>query len=120
VSLPTPNTHELLRVVVNWAVGAAEIALLAAVAPIAPDPFVPEVSTLAKLTTVSDAGSDADSVAVTVTLVNGAEAKARQISAVPRWTFVPRTEVHVRPAPVTPVTLIPVVVPPTPMNASTS
>jgi hypothetical protein len=44
-------------------------------------------------------------VAVTVTLLSVAGAKARQISAVPLWVFVRRTRTHGTPAPVTELTV---------------
>src|SRR5690349_2976956 len=76
-------------------------------APIAPDPFVPEVSTPLNVMTVSDETVPCDSVAVTVALVNGEVANARQISLSPACTFVRTTNCHVSPPPVTPVTLVP-------------
>src|SRR4051812_22767298 len=79
-SLPTPNTSELLRVVASVAVGGPPAEFADAVAPMAPDPFVPVVSTFLKLTTVIDPAVDWDIVAVTVTPVSVAGAKARQIS----------------------------------------
>src|SRR5579884_1586231 len=54
-SFPTPRTRELLRVVVNDAVGAPEPALPVPSAPMAPEPFVPDVSTPAKLMTSMEA-----------------------------------------------------------------
>jgi hypothetical protein len=78
--------------------------LVLAVAPIAPDPPVPVVSTPEKLITVMDETTFCDTVAVTVTLLRGAVANAFQISAVPFCVFVRSTNVQVRPAPVTPVT----------------
>jgi hypothetical protein len=58
-----------------------ELALL--VAPIAPDPFVPEVFTPLKLTTVIEENTLCDKVAVAVALLSVEAEKARQISAVP-------------------------------------
>ena len=81
--MPTPKTQELFRVVTRLAVGAPEDALALPVAPIAPDPFVPEEFTPVKLMTVIDEATLWDSVAVTVTAFNGAVANARQISDVP-------------------------------------
>jgi hypothetical protein len=72
----------------------------------APDPFVPEVSTPVKLMTVNREETFCESVALTVTLVNGEGANARQISDVPCCTLVLRTSTHVNPAPVTLVTVI--------------
>src|SRR5262245_16929700 len=72
----------------------------------APDPFVPVVSTPVKLTTVSEAVLGRARPAVTDTLASGAAANARQISAVPRCTFVRTASCQVRPAPVTPVTVV--------------
>src|SRR6185436_13540769 len=100
-SLPTPNTQELSRVVTSVAVGAPLERLAAAVAPIAPAPLTPEVSTFAKLTTVSIDETGCESEAVTIAFVSRAGANARQISLVPRCTFVRPTSVQLRPAPVT-------------------
>ena len=92
--------------VINVAEGAPDAALADAVAPIAPDPFVPVVSTFEKLATVIIDTVGCESDAVTVTLVSFAAAKARQISLVPDRTFVRPTNAHVTPAPVTPVTVV--------------
>jgi hypothetical protein len=53
-SFPTPRTHELFTIVTSDAAGAPVAALLLPTAPIAPDPFVPEMFTPAKLMTVID------------------------------------------------------------------
>ena len=82
----------------------SELALL--VAPIAPDPFVPDMSTFEKLTTVSSESTACDIVAVTVTLVSADGANARQISLEPACTFVRPTSAHVRPPPATPMTVV--------------
>ncbi len=79
--MPTPNTHELFRVVVSVAFGAPEIALPDAMAPIAPDPFVPDVSTFKKVTTVSEDAAACERVAVTVTLPSGAVAMTDCVAA---------------------------------------
>src|SRR5262245_30472313 len=100
-------TQALARVVVSVAVGAPEAAFADETAPIAPDPIVPEVSTPAMLTTVSDAADACASVAVTDTLDSGAAANARQISDTPRCTFVWTTSCHVSPAPLIAVTAFP-------------
>jgi hypothetical protein len=50
----------------------------------APDPFVPVVSTPVKLITVMDAATFCDKFAVTDTLLLGPAANARHISDVPR------------------------------------
>src|SRR5438093_9900150 len=102
-SFPTPRTHEFARVVVSVAVGAPVLALADRVAPIAPEPLIPDVSTPLKVTTVIDDVVGCASVAVTATLVSGVGANARQISALPRWTFVRTTSSHVSPAPLTDV-----------------
>jgi hypothetical protein len=47
-----------------------------------------------------------DDAGVTVTLLSGAGAKARQISAVPLWTLLRRTSAQVSPPPDTPVTVV--------------
>jgi hypothetical protein len=103
-SLPTPNTHESLRVVTTLALGAPDDALLLAVAPIAPDPLIPDVSTPVKLTTVMEDRTALDSVAVTEMFDNGDGANARQISDVPRWAAVRTTSSQVSPPPLTLVT----------------
>src|SRR3954470_4936780 len=102
-SLPTPKTHELFRVVVSVAVGAPEAALADLIAPIAPEPFVPDVSTLENVITVRDEITVCDSVAVAVTLVRTFGEKARQISLDPACALVRATRAQVSPAPVTPV-----------------
>ena len=86
--MPTPTTQELLRVVTSEAVGAPDAALADRVAPIAPDPFVPSVSTPMKLRIVTDEAAGWETVAVTDTLPSGASANARQISEEPPWTLV--------------------------------
>src|SRR5688572_4250307 len=106
-SLPTPKTHELARVVVNVAVGAPLGEFADTVAPIAPDPLTPEVSTPVKLTTSSDDVVFCAIVAVTATLVSAVGANARQISDTPRWTFVRTTSSQVSPAPETLVAWFP-------------
>ena len=104
--MPTPNTHELARVVVTVAVGAPVAAFALRVAPMAPDPFVPEPSTPVKLITVIEETTLCDVVAVTTTPVSRDGAKARQISAVPLWTLVLTTSAQLNPAPVTLVTVV--------------
>src|ERR687888_1762251 len=82
-SLPTPSTQELFLVVTREAVGAPGLALALAVAPMAPEPLVPEVSTPANVTTVIDEFTVWESVALTDTFESTEAAKARQTSAVP-------------------------------------
>ena len=105
-SFPTPKTQELFRVVVNVPKGAPDDALLPATAPIAPEPFVPEVSTPAKLMTVIEETTLWDNVAVTVALLRGAGANVRQISEVPLCAFARRTSTQVSPAPETLLTVV--------------
>src|ERR1700704_2819031 len=87
---------EFARVVVSVAVGAPVAPLAVAVAPIAPDPLVPVVSTPVKLTTVMEDKTDCENVAVTVVFVSTAGAKARQISEVPSCVLVLCTSTQVR------------------------
>src|SRR5579871_5258861 len=87
-SLPTPRTQELLRVVTKEAVGAPLVALPEAVAPTAPEPLLPVVSTPLKLIKVKELAAGEERVAVTTAFVKGVAVKARQISAVPGWVFV--------------------------------
>jgi hypothetical protein len=75
-------------------------------APIAPEPFMPEASTPVKVITVIDDVTLCESVAVTFTWLKGKVAKARQISAVPACVLVLWTSVQLNPAPVTPVTVV--------------
>jgi hypothetical protein len=120
-SLPTPSTKELFLVVTKVAEGAPDSEFAVPTAPTAPEPFVPEVSTPVKLITVRDDVLFFERVAVTETLLNAAGANARQISEVPRCTFVWTTRTQVRPAPVTLFTTM--CCPPTSsveMNASNS
>src|SRR5262249_14566318 len=101
--------------------GAPGFALADAVAPIAPDPLLPDGSAPVKLITVSDEVNICAMVAVTVTLLSGAVAKARHTSASPDCTLVRRTSCHVSPAPGTLVTLFALVGRPSAaMNASTN
>src|SRR6185312_10587746 len=80
-SFPTPRTSELFRVVVSPATAGPAGLFAVPVAPVAPEAFVPLTSVPVKLTTVIEpAGTLFAIVAVTVTLVNGDGAKARQIS----------------------------------------
>jgi hypothetical protein len=72
------------------------------------------------VTTVIEAATLCDSLAVTVTLERADAAKARQISAVPNCAFVRRTSAHVRLAPVTPVTVIPAEFPSVATKASSN
>jgi hypothetical protein len=106
-SVPTPNTQELLRVVTSDAVGAPTAALPPPVAPMAPDPFVPDESAPVKLTTVIDDTTFCDRFAVTVTLLSADVAKARHTSAPPGCAFVRFTSTQVRFPPVTLVTVRP-------------
>lgn len=118
-SSPTPNTTEFARVVVSVAEGAPEAAFAVAVAPIAPDPLVPVVSTPVKLTTAMDDCTVCEKVAVTVIFVSAVGAKARHISAVPCCVFVRCTSTHVRLPPVTLFTVVVAAVPfPLEINAS--
>jgi hypothetical protein len=59
-----------------------------------------------KVSTVIDAATLWDRVAVTDTFVNAPDANARQISAVPRCTLVLSTNAHVKLAPVTLLTTV--------------
>jgi hypothetical protein len=106
-SVPTPNTHELFRVVTSDAVGAPVAALPPPVAPIAPDPFVPDASAPVKVTTVIDATTFCDRFAATVALLKAVVANARQISASPGCALVRFTSAQVSPPPVTLLTVIP-------------
>jgi hypothetical protein len=105
-SFPTPTTKELFRVVTSVAVGAPDGAFPLAVAPIAPEPLVPDGSTPLKLITVIEDDTLCERAAVTVTLLSTMGANARQISAVPGRVFVFTTKTQVNPAPVTFVTVV--------------
>jgi len=100
-SFPTPNTHELFRVVRSVAAGAPVEALALAIAPIAPDPFAPDGSVPVKVTTVMEETIFWDRVAVTETPLRIAGANARHISEEPLCPFVLTTSAHVSPAPET-------------------
>lgn len=69
--------------VTRLAVGAPVLPFPVPVAPIAPEPFVPEGSTPVKLTTVIEEITLCESVAVVVTFVIGELANALHISALP-------------------------------------
>jgi hypothetical protein len=77
-----------------------------AVAPIAPDPFVPDVLTPTKLLIVMEETTLCDRVAVTVAALMGDVANARQISESPLCPFDLTTRVQVNPPPVTLVTVV--------------
>ena len=94
-------TSELARVVISEAAGAPELAWPEPMAPMAPAPLAPLVSTPVKLTTVIEEETLCDKVAVTVTLLNGVGAKARQISVSPFWVLVRATGAQTNPAPLT-------------------
>ena len=105
--MPTPNTSELLRVVTKLAVGPPLVAFPVPLAPTAPAPFVPEISTPVKLTTVIvETGAEMEKFAVTETLDNPEDANALQISDVPNCTFVRPTRTQVNPPPVTLLTTV--------------
>ena len=106
-SVPTPKTQELSLVLTNDAVGAPDTALALAVAPIAPDPFVPEESTPLNAATVMEDATLCARPAVTIAFFNGAVAKARQISASPGCPFARVTSTQARPAPFTVFTVMP-------------
>jgi hypothetical protein len=75
-------------------------------APIAPDPLVPEGSTPAKLITVIEETTACDRVAVTDSPLSVPGANAHQTSDVPLCPFALTTKVQVKPPPVTPVTVV--------------
>jgi hypothetical protein len=83
-------------VVTRLADGAPDLALAPAMAPSAPEPFVPVVLTPEKLITVMEDTIDCDSVAITVTPDSGAVAKPRQISADPLCALVRLISFHLR------------------------
>jgi hypothetical protein len=93
--------------VTNEADGAPIAALAPPVAPMAPDPFVPDGSAPVKVTTVIDDTMLRDRLAVTVTLLKTDGAKVRQISASPGCPLVRFTRAQVKPPPVTLVTVVP-------------
>ena len=72
------------------------------------------------MTTAIEAPTLCDRLAVTVTLARREGANARQISAVPNWPLLRRTSVQLRPAPETPVTVIPAVRPSVATKASSN
>jgi len=78
----------LFRVVIREALGAPLAPFPVPTAPIAPEPLMPEESAPVKLTTVIELATLCESVATTFAFDRRANANARQISAVPRCTFV--------------------------------
>src|SRR5689334_5662000 len=82
-SFPTPITKDSAEVVTRLAVGPPELALPLPVAPIAPEPFVPDTVTPLKLITVIEETTLCDKVAVTLALLSAVVERARQISDVP-------------------------------------
>ena len=97
---------ELARVVTRVADGAPPAELVPFVAPIAPEPLVPELSTPSKPITVMEAITLADRVALTAMLFNGEGAKARHISEPPLRVFVLKTRTQVNPPPLTLFTVV--------------
>jgi hypothetical protein len=83
------------------AAGAPVEALALAIAPIAPDPLVPDGSAPVKLTTVKEETTFWDRVAVTETPLRIEGANARHISEEPLCALVLTTSAHVNPAPET-------------------
>jgi hypothetical protein len=75
-------------------------------APMAPEPLVPEMFTPVKVMTVRDDTTDWERFAETWALPKALGAKARQISEVPDWVLVRTTRAHVRPPPVTLCTVV--------------
>jgi hypothetical protein len=120
LSLPTPTTIEPPRVVTRLTLGALETALATAVAPIPPDPFMPEGSAPMKLITVMAESTLFESAAVTDTPLSGEGANARQISEVPYCAFSRKTKSQFSPAPATLVTVVPGVVPLAEIKASSN
>src|SRR4051794_20348537 len=104
-SLPTAKTQEFGWVVTIDALGAAT-PLAPPTAPMAPAPPMPAGLAPVNETIVMEAAVLRDSVPVTVPLVMIAGANARQISELPAWVLVRRTNVQVSPLPVTPVTVV--------------
>jgi len=99
------------------------LALPLPVAPMAPDPPVPVVSTPANVTTVIEAATLCERVALTDAPLRVVVLNARQISAVPNWVLVRRTSVQVRVPPValaTALTVTPAVLASVAMNASSN
>lgn len=92
--------------VTRLALGPPVLAFAVPVAPMAPEPLVPDESTPVKLITVIEEITLFESVAVTVTLLSGDAANALHISAVPLWTFVRLTSTHVSPVLVIFVTVV--------------
>jgi len=107
-------------VVISVAVGAPDPAFALAVAPMAPEPLVPEVSTPVKVRIVIDAATLWDKLALTVARERVDGANARHISAVPNCAFVRCTRAQLRPAPVTALTRMPEEFASVAMNASSS
>jgi len=87
-------------------VGAPALEFAVPVAPIAPEPPLPDVSTPVKVITVIDDTTLCESVAVTFTGPKAEVANARQISAVPASELVLLTRVQLNPAPITLVTVV--------------
>ena len=106
--------------VISVAAGAPDPAFALPVAPMAPEPLVPELSAPVKVRIVIDAATLWDKLALTVTRERVDGANARHISAVPNCTFVRCTRAQLRPAPVTALTRMPEEFASVAMNASTN
>ena len=100
--------------------GAPDEALSEFLAPIAPEPLLPDVSAPMKLITVMEEMTDWERVAVTVTRLKTEGANARHISAVPSCWLARCTRDQLSPAPRTPLTVTPGRVPSVAINASSS
>jgi hypothetical protein len=119
--LPTPTTNEFCRVVDKLAEAVPLDSLPRPIAPIAPEPLSPEGSTPAKDITVIEEVTADDKAALTVTLFRRVCENARQISAVPFCVLVRTTRTHVKSAPETLFTVVPISKAfPAPMKASNS
>jgi carbamate kinase len=99
-------TQDPATVVTRVAVDAPDLAFALLIAPIAPEPLVPEVFTPEKDITVRDDDTFWERLAATLIPLRVVGEKARQISDVPLCTFVRDTSVQVNPPPVTLVTVV--------------
>ena len=88
------------------AVGDPVVAFALVIAPIAPEPFVPDVFMPEKDITVIEDDTLCDRLAATLIPLLVVGEKARQISDAPLCTLVRDTSVHTNPPPVKLVTVV--------------
>ena len=107
VELAIAHTHELLRVVVSETLGAEPAAVLLAVAPMAAEPFVPEMSAPIKpANSALTLAADAEKLIVELATDIGVAAKALHTSTQPVAALARDANTQVSPALVMELTVV--------------